>query len=545
MAATFITILNMSIIASIVALAVMLARTLLKKSPKIFSYALWGVVMFRLIFPFSIESIFSLMPVSTSIIPQEIVTFQNPGVQSIDTPISVAAYNAMPIIRQESEANLIVTVIEVAGYVWLIGFVILLAYAALGYLNLKRRICFATLVRDNIYETDRIKSPFVLGFIRPKIYFPTNIDPSRYDYILKHEQIHIQRRDYLIKPFAYIVFALHWFNPLMWIAYFLMSKDMEMSCDEAVLRKTDMDIRRDYSTSLLSFSTKSANLLNPIAFSVGAGNIKERIVNVLCFKRTANWVTVLSVMVVALLLVGFSSDRVLAIEASSNVNNAITDMAVFNITNWHTDRLGTKVVDDDEAQEIGMTILNEYFTVFRNDWGNWEGVPFSLTMPDIGIGENGDSRILPWRGQVPESVGSGYIFTSPLIFYIDAETGGLISASYFPPVEYITTNIAPFEISFEEALDIYGDIWVESLPVDLNTEYKDMLTEFSLELLNDTGFPNSSAISADIVRARGNFNNNFVNIAVNVIFTNGESAMLSFWVFETRFTLLALELDFL
>jgi len=205
----------MSITASIVALAVMLARIPLRKAPKIFSYALWGVVMFRLISPFSIESIFSLMPTSTNIISQDVVLTQSPIIQAIDAPISATAYNPVPIIEQTGETNIIISAIEVFAYVWLIGFIALLAYAIMGYVSLKRRVGFATLVRDNIFETDRIRTPFVLGFICPKIYFPTMLNPLKYDYILKHEQIHIKRRDYLIKPFAYIVFALHWFNPLM------------------------------------------------------------------------------------------------------------------------------------------------------------------------------------------------------------------------------------------------------------------------------------------------------------------------------------------
>jgi len=534
----------MSITASIVALAVMIVRIPLRKAPKIFSYALWGVVMFRLIFSFSFESVFSMMPAPISIIPRDIVS-TNTGVQFVDASLSVTADNTMPVIGHVSESNLIITAIEAAGYVWLFGFIILLAYAVTGYVSLMLRVRFATLIRDNIYETDRIKTPFVFGLIRPKIYFPTTIDPSRHDYILKHEQIHIKRRDYLIKPFAYIVFALHWFNPLMWIAYFLMSKDMEMSCDEAVLRKTNKDIRKDYSMSLLDLSMKRASLLSPIAFASGESSVKERIVNVLRFKRSANWVAVISVIIVGVFLVGFSSDRVLAIDTPSSVSSdAFTDATIFNITNWHTDRRGTRVADSNEAQEIGMIILNKYFSVFRHDWGNWEGMPFSLTASPIGTSVNGDSHIPPWFGRVPESTGSGYFFTHPFIFYIDAEIGGLISASYFPPAEYITTGTAPFTISFEEALDIYGDWWAEPLPLDLDIEYEDILIEFSLALLNETGFSNNTAIFAGIVRTGGNFSNNFVNITVGVVFANGESAMLSFWVFEAQFTLLALELEF-
>jgi len=310
--ALFITILNMSITASVVALAVMLVRTPLKKAPKIFSYALWGVVLFRLIVPFSIESNFSLMPAYSNAISQDIVNSRNPAVQTgvvfIDTPLNATIYSAFPLI--ENGMNPIHTIFEIAGYIWLVGFIVLLAYAVIGYMSLKRRVYYATLIRDNIFESDNIQTPFVLGFIRPKIYFPVSIDPSQHDYILKHEQTHIKRRDYLIKPFAYIVFALHWFNPLMWLSYILMSRDMEMSCDEAVLRKTNEDIRGEYSTSLLNFAVERVSLLNPTAFAFGESNVKERVVNVLSFKKHSRWVIAASFITVAVFLVGFTSNRV-------------------------------------------------------------------------------------------------------------------------------------------------------------------------------------------------------------------------------------------
>ena len=219
MTAIFITILNLSITASIIALAVMLVRIPLRKSPKIFSYALWGVVLFRLVFPFSFESIFGLLPTTTSTIPQNIIFPSNPAVQTsgqlANVPIGETLNTAAPAVVSENAGIPVQLIFEIAGYVWLLGFVALLVYAAVGYANVKRRVYFATLLRDNIYESDKIKTPFVLGFINPKIYFPVSIDPSKHGYILKHEQIHIKRRDYLIKPFAYILFALHWFNPIM------------------------------------------------------------------------------------------------------------------------------------------------------------------------------------------------------------------------------------------------------------------------------------------------------------------------------------------
>ena len=344
----FLTILNMSITASIVALTVMLVRIPLKKAPRIFSYALWGVVLFRLVCPMSVESRLSFMPAPTFVIPQDIVYSQTPAIQAgmkiVDAPINEAINNALPPVGSEingansnisissessapvgqennttlapkdaehaspmSGMNPIHAFFNIAAYVWLFGFAALLIYAVIGYIRLKRRVYFATLVRDSIYETDKIETPFVLGFIRPKIYVPTGIDPKQQCHILTHEYTHIKRRDYLIKPFAFIVFALHWFNPIMWAAYMLMSNDMEMSCDEAVLSKTSEDIRGVYSESLLNLSVGKFGLLTTLAF--GKSNVKSRVRNVLKFKKPSRGIVIAVAVLVAVLSAGFAVDR--------------------------------------------------------------------------------------------------------------------------------------------------------------------------------------------------------------------------------------------
>jgi len=550
MTAIFITVLNMSITASIVALAVMFVRIPLKKAPKIFSYALWGVVMFRLIFPFSIESIFSFMPTPANMIPPDIVS-TSPGLQFAGTPVSdMSIDNSVPVIIQASQSNLVVTAIELAGYVWLFGFIVLLVFAVIGYMRLKRRVCFATRVRDNIYETDSIKTPFVLGFFRPKIYFPTMIDPSKYDYILKHEQIHIRRRDYLIKPFAYMVFALHWFNPLMWIAYFLMSKDIEMSCDEAVLERTNEDIRGEYSTSLLCLSTKRVSLLNPTAFAYGEGNVKERIANVLSFKKSARWVTAASVLFVGIFLVGFTSDRVLTIDTPSSVgtlSNVINSSSIgapsFNITNWDIDEDGIKVASPGDTHGIGMYILNRYFSAFRHEWESWGEDLFSLLLYPPIVDQFGNIHIQPWWGHTTEDIGDGQFFSPRFMFQIVDETGRLEFASYSPFTEYITTSIAPFAFSLDEAFSMYGDMWHDPA-LDINDDYMDMLVDFTLAFLGDVWLLSDTIMSLDIFTSWLNFSNGFVNFFADVQFASGKDAVLVFRVYETQFILEFLSLRF-
>ncbi|MCL2566149.1 MAG: M56 family metallopeptidase [Defluviitaleaceae bacterium] len=549
----------MSITASIVALAVIFVRVPLRKAPKIFSYALWGVVLFRLIFPFSIESVFSLMPAFPNVISQEVAFIQNPVMQTdrhfADFAISTVgqAGNVLPLFGQESGTSLVYALITIAGYIWLSGVVVLLVYAAIGYIGLKRRVYFATLVRDNIFETDKIKTPFVLGAIRPKIYFPTTIDPLRYDYILKHEQIHIKRRDYLIKPFAYIVFALHWFNPLMWIAYFLMSKDMEMSCDEAVLRKADEDIRRDYSMSLLSLSTKRVNLLSPIAFAFGENGIKERIANVLKFKKSANWVTVISVIVVSVFLVGFSSDRVIAIDTQLGISDNISsNPTTFKLIDWHTNDHGFRIANPGEVDEFGRAILNTYFSAFRHDWGNWGNAVFYLTGGAFALELDSDyGELITRPGVVYVDIDfAGRYWTPPFIFNISSVTGELVSASYHPPIEYIATNINPLTPGFED-ISVRGN---EFLFEAINAEYGEMLLDFSVRLLEQSGFPSDNATSTHFVRFVTGYpsdsfamklSDSFVELEVNAVYASGKYATLHFLVTEGGFALASIEISFL
>lgn len=298
MSGLFITVLNMSLIASYVALIVIFIRMLLGKSPKVFAYMLWAVVLFRLICPLSFESSLSLVPVKSPI-PYDISALINPnvnfGVRNAGNALNEAMKPSLPSANPAASINMGV-VMEFAAVIWLLGIAVLLGYSVISYLRLQARISTATLYKDNIFETDRIQTPFVLGFIRPKIYIPTGVAQKELEYILKHEQVHIKRKDYIIKPIAFMAVTLHWFNPLIWLCYFLMSKDMEMSCDERVIRQSSEDIRAGYSYSLLSISAKQAGLLIPLAF--GESNVKSRIKNILNYKKPAFWIVFAAVILV-------------------------------------------------------------------------------------------------------------------------------------------------------------------------------------------------------------------------------------------------------
>ncbi|MCL2420736.1 MAG: M56 family metallopeptidase [Defluviitaleaceae bacterium] len=564
MTAIFIAVLNMSIAAGIVALAVMLARIPLRKAPKVFSYALWGMVLFRLVIPFSFESAFSLMPAPANVIPQDIVISSNPAIQTgaplIDVPINAGINDALPPALIENSVNPVQVILTLAGYAWAIGFIALLSYAIFGYIRLKRRVRFATLVQDNIFETDTIKTPFVLGFIRPKIYFPTAIDPStpNYRHILKHEQIHIKRRDYLIKPLAYTALALHWFNPLMWIAYYLMSKDLEMSCDEAVLKETAEDIRRDYSTFLLNLSVEQAALSGTLAFAVGEHNVKERVANVLHFKQPARWIVVLSYIVVAIFLVGFSSNRVVDLES------VLWSHPTYPAADWHTDTRGFRVVGAAESEAIGTAILTDYFSAFRYDWESWTfddlaaegnifapiaGNPWGDAFSRFFIESSPHQDFSAWFGRVPEDIGGDNAdgsrwFIPAFMFHINQETGRLLSASYTPPTFATMAYTNPLTFIFPEPIINHNEFGFTPLET-MQAEYEDALIAFSLDLLSESGFAGDEVVSASITNGLGrNVDTGFMGISVHITYASGGYGELFFWLSEEGFTVARLQIIF-
>ncbi len=312
----FLQILNMNITAGYVILFVIAARLLLKKAPKIFSYALWSVVLFRLICPFSFESMFSLMPINTQTVPHNIMYSQAPQIHSGIAAIDQAANNSLPAPAVGVSANPLQVWIALGEAVWLFGIAALLIYSAYTAVRLRNKLKPAKRIYDNIYEMDGVKTPFVFGVLKPKIYLPPILSENDRAYIIKHEQIHIKRLDYIIKPFAFLVLCIHWFNPLVWIAFFLMEEDMELSCDESVIKQMGSEIKKSYSASLLSLSTGRRTARGcPLAF--GENNTKGRIKNILNYKKPAFWVIIVAIIAVAAICIGLMTDpqeRLLTVE---------------------------------------------------------------------------------------------------------------------------------------------------------------------------------------------------------------------------------------
>lgn len=305
----FLQFLNMSFTASFVIVFVLFARLLLKKVPKIFPYALWSVVLFRLICPFSFESMLSLLPTKAQPISQDIVYMQTPQIDTGITYLNNAVNSILPAATPQASVNPLQIWIFIGSMLWIIGIAILLIYSFTALVLLAKKLKTSILFRDNIFISPNIATPFVIGVFSPKIYIPANLSNTEREYILLHEQTHIKRLDHIIKLLSFFVLCLHWFNPLVWVAFFLSGKDMEMSCDETVIKKLGNEVKKDYSSSLLTLATgKRIVGGTPLAF--GEGDTKGRIKNVLNYKKPSFWIIFMTVVVCTIMAVCFLTNPI-------------------------------------------------------------------------------------------------------------------------------------------------------------------------------------------------------------------------------------------
>lgn len=292
----FLNIVNMSISTSWIVLAVMLLRLLLKKMPKWTMVLLWGIIAVRLICPFSIESAFSLIPSPQTINPE--VALNPPAIDSgvpiIDNVINPIIGEATITFQPEKDLNFFQFIMPYFAGLWLVGIIALLIYTVVSYVRVKRKIGTAVLLRDNIFQSESVISPFVLGIIKPKTYLPFNMNEQDMEHVIAHEQAHIRRKDHWWKPLGFLILTLHCFNPLMWLGYILFCRDIELACDEKVVKEWSANQRADYSQALLACSVNRRRLTAcPLAF--GEVGVKDRIKSVLNYKKPAFWVISIAV----------------------------------------------------------------------------------------------------------------------------------------------------------------------------------------------------------------------------------------------------------
>lgn len=305
----FLQILNMSFTASFVILFVLAARLLLKKAPKLFSYALWSVVLFRLICPFSFESVLSILPAKVNPISQDIVYAAVPRVDTGIAAINHAVNASLPAATPYASINPLQGWVFLGTALWLAGIAVLLSYSVASLLTLQKRLKGAVCESGHIYIAKRLDTPFVIGILRPRVYLPASLSAEEKNYILLHEQIHIRHWDHLLKPLFFCVLCLHWFNPLVWAAFFAGTRDMEMACDEAVIRKLGNGLKKDYSASLLALAT-GRRIVGGTPLAFGEGDTRARIKNVLNYKRPAFWTAALALGVLVCIGVGLIANPV-------------------------------------------------------------------------------------------------------------------------------------------------------------------------------------------------------------------------------------------
>lgn len=325
----FLQCLNMSITATWLVLAVIILRFLLKKAPKYIICILWALVAVRLIFPFSIESPLSLIP-SGATIPPDIEYTQTPqidsGITSIDTAVNPIIQKNFTPSNELTSMNPIQLPIYIGSYIWQIGIVIMFLYAFISYVRIRLKVRESLKVDGNVYQCDHIPSPFILGVIKPKIYLPATLTDEQTEFVVAHERAHLKRLDHIWKPLGYLLLTVYWFNPVLWLAYILLCRDIEYACDEKVVKSMNLDAKKEYSTTLLSLSIHRPYVTAcPLAF--GESGVKSRIKSVLNYKKPAFWVIAISIVLCIVMVVCFLTNPVTDADFSteSEINSSTNE----------------------------------------------------------------------------------------------------------------------------------------------------------------------------------------------------------------------------
>ena len=367
----FLKIINMSISASWLILAVLLLRLVLKKAPKWVNVLLWGIVAVRLICPLSFESALSLIP-SSETIPLDIEMAAKPtidsGVPAINSVVNPVLSSFAPPQHVLTSANPLQIWIPILNIIWLIGVGALLLYTAVSYWRLCRKVDTAVRYKGNIFQSENVSSPFVLGVIKPRIYLPFNMNGQDLEHVVAHEQAHIRRKDHWWKPLGFLLLTIHWFNPLMWLAYVLLCRDIEFACDEKVIKELGNEQRADYTQALVVCSVNRRMIAAcPLAF--GEVGVKDRVKSVMNYKKPAFWIIILAVIACVIVAVCF-----------------LTNPAGTVLTKWTIDEIDMNAALSDVRS---MTVRYNSESVSCND-GDINR--FIATMGKIRVGRNSISQ---------------------------------------------------------------------------------------------------------------------------------------------------------
>ena len=465
---------DINLTASIVIVFVICIRQFLKKAPKIFSYALWGIVLLRLLVPVSIESPMSFVPERTEFSSMVEVNEVLPEIQ-FETPQDRADNEwyreNTPPGQPLAQVSRVLTAQDYLTFLWLFGIAVMLLYSFVSHWKLRRRLKVIVPYRKGIFIADDIDSPFVMGIFRPTIYLPGSLEPWERTFIIAHERHHIRRGDHIFKALGFLALSIHWFNPFVWAAFVLAGRDMEMSCDEAVIRKLGEDVRADYSASLLNLSTGHRMFAGtPLAF--GEGDPTGRVRNLAKWKKPAFWVILICIIICSVMAV------CLLTNPESPVHDTMT-LEYFNRTMAHiefhyaddsatyqiSEEFSVEVLKAGIWQEVAKlseeTAANEIVKVTAEDadhdaWSvlKWEDIYGRL--------QDGNYRI---RKEITKVHDTGDSETTPM--YIKFTIGGTAEEYITYSLEDITRtggNLYEHEKVDDSVALIYSEgLWLESL----------------------------------------------------------------------------------
>ena len=463
MDAVFLRLLNMSISASWLVLAVMVLRLLLwKKAPKWMFCALWALVAIRLICPFSLESAFSLIPKAETV-PMEIVATQPITPLPAPAPVVPEAENydvQTPQITWETEAILYKTEPEPDGsaaitepiapvrtvrdwvtmfaVVWLTGAAILLGYALISYSRVYKRVRASIQVSRNVYVCDYIDTPFILGIVKPRIYLPSSLAPDSAPYVLAHEKAHIRRKDHWWKPLGFALLAIYWFNPILWIGYILLCKDIELACDEHVIRTMGSQEKKAYSRALLQCSMPKYMIAAcPLAF--GEVSVKERVKNVLNYRKPGFWIFLVCLLVVFVTAVCFLTnpkDDKMAANSETNPTEEASDPLDLTEAEMAAER-----IQDAFASILGSDSYHLFFSDETYDGSvGWQ----------IHFYKNGEDTL--WWSTDHTDEDGHMVLDGKDYTYVDGATSGW--AEYKPEEDPMVSLLAEFDFEEKEITDI-------------------------------------------------------------------------------------------
>ena len=470
MEGVFLSVFHMSLVSSYIIAVVIVIRLLLRKTPKLFSYLLWGIVFIRLICPLSFESVISLIPARVNEVRFEQLVPQESGAFAENTQVHTESkeniYN--PIYDAVTDQSPHLSINGILSVLWIGTAAGLVLYNLISLRKLRRKLTDADLIGSNIYISGHIRTPFVIGLFCPAIYLPAGLTDDEEEYVIRHEQVHISRRDYLVKAAAFFITCVHWFNPLVWIAFILMNRDMEMACDERVLREMGNGIKKDYSSSLLSMAIHENGVLSaPLAF--GENAVKSRVKNVLRYKKPALGLILFVAVICTVCACGLLTDpkgntktpdtqehtdiqdsQSISLNQQSaaaipNTPEALAEAWAKAFTDRDGERISQLLADQQQFEELGGEILDDgsYFFGWSSPWP-WEDDYQIVMGPEnsMVIYYNAivsDPHITVWRNDITYEERDGGYLVSDVRFtqYDKISSAAEFDEAYFRQGEYV------------------------------------------------------------------------------------------------------------